>query len=64
MGDKDIFAPKRLKGDGKTSECKFNEEGRNDVGGRYASAHPAKVFDEDLLVDDELITWKTAPSDA
>ena len=61
IGDKDIFRTKTVKGDGKTSECKFNEG----VEMTWAVDTPQltfKVFDEDLLVDDELITWKTTPS--
>ena len=61
MGNKEIFRTKTVKGDEKTSECRFNEG----VEMTWAVDTPEltfKVFDEDLLVDDELITWKTTPS--
>ena len=61
MGNKEIFRTKTVKGDEKTLECRFNEG----VEMTWAVDTPEltfKVFDEDLLVDDELITWKTTPS--
>ena len=61
MGNKEIFRTKTVEGDGKTSECKFNEG----IEFMWAVETPEltfKVFDEDLLMDDELITWKTTPS--
>ena len=61
MGDKEIFRTQTVKGDGKTSECKFNEG----VEMTWAVDTPQitfKVFDEDLLMNDELITWQTTPS--
>ena len=61
MGNKEIFRTKTVKGDEKTSECKFNEG----VEMTWAVDTPQltfKAFDEDLLMDDELKSWQTIPS--
>mgnify|MGYP000285148109 CR=1 FL=1 len=61
MGDKEIFRTKTVKGNGNNSEWNFNEG----VEMTWAVDTPQltfKAFDEDLLMDDKLITWPATPS--